>query len=50
MIIDVKSGTATILQIEEAKAARSYEEAKNVTKEKNLRAERWVLIIWLIYI
>ena len=30
----MKSGTATILQIEEAKAARSYEEAKNVTKEE----------------
>ena len=34
MMVDVKSGTATILQIEEAKAARSYEEAKNVTNEE----------------
>ena len=33
-MVDVKSGTATILQIEEAKAARSYEEAKNVTNEE----------------
>ena len=39
MMVDVKSGTATILQTEEAKAARSYEETKNVTNEELKKRE-----------
>lgn len=31
MLVDVKSGAATILQPEEAKAARSHEQTKNGT-------------------
>ena len=30
-MVDVKSGAATILQTEKAKASRSYEETKNAT-------------------
>lgn len=45
-MVAVKSGATTIPHLEEAKATSSHEEPKNEKTKKNLRAERWVLVIY----